>query len=268
MIDIRKNYHRTAPYRAFVEASDEKPCLRAAIRAAVVRGDFPFSLADTQARILDFDCGLGINTQFLAQLFPVAHVVAMDCSSAQIRSARPRLRRYPNVTLHMGAFQELLLGPHGFDFILMSHVLQYVDVRVDNLLLEVVGSLRLGGELWIVQQTDEGVAEIIRHMLPLLLDYPRFVGWRTFRDFLGLAHRTLPFTYQVQRPHYLESSIRQIDFVNPSAHDKLRLEFIFCLETSFDEQSEEFKRHLATLKLGDGQRIRNPNGILRIRRVV
>jgi len=98
------------------------------------------------------------------------------------------------------------------------------------------------------------------------LSNPIFDEWKTFEDYKLIITGIIGEEFQITID-YLDSSFNAINFTNPSEEDKLRLEFIFCLDKSFDEQSEEFKIHLTMFSFGQQDKIFHPNGIIRIKRI-
>ena len=253
-MDTKNSYKSATPYLAYCKATNEKQKLHDYISSAFDRE--PVS-------ILDLGCGNGVNTSFIADRFQNASVDAIERSEAQIQEAISRNSRL-NITYVHTPFEQFEIG-RKYDFILASHVLQYIDSDLEGFVKKATEMLEKDGELWFVQQTKEGMAQIINHQKPYLTN-ERFQNWKTFEDYQGTIEKLVGENYQISVDS-LDSSFSQIDFANPSEEDKLRLEFIFCLDDSYDSQSKEFKDHLSKLNLGDSERISHPNGIIKIRRL-
>jgi len=253
-MDAQNSYKSAMPYLAYCRATDEKQKLHNHISSA---------FSKDPRTILDLGCGNGVNTSFIADRFPNSLVDAIERSEAQISEAVSRNCR-TNIQYFNVPFEQFN-SERKYEFILASHVLQYIDSDLEGFVKSATDMLEKDGELWFVQQTRKGMAQIISHQLPYLSN-PRFKGWKTFEDYKEIIEKVVSADYEVSID-YLDSSFSQIDFKNPSEEDKLRLEFIFCLDRSFDKQSREFKEHLSKLNLGDGERISHPNGILKIRRI-
>ena len=214
--------------------------------------------------ILDIGSGNGINTTFLAKTFTDAHIDAIERSQSQLEYARKH-NSLPNICYISGPF-ESFEASRTYDFILMSHTLQYITSDPYKFIEKAMSFLAQNGELWIVQQTQEGMAQIIGHQKHFLPN-PKFRNWKTSNYYRGITNEILgqKENYGLSK-HLIDSSLTKIDFVNPSEEDKRRLEFILCLEDSFDDQPDYFKRHLSRLDLGSG-RIHHPNEILIVKRL-
>jgi ubiquinone/menaquinone biosynthesis C-methylase UbiE len=253
-MDEKNSYKSAIPYWTYCKYSNEKRLLHQYIE---------HNLTKKPSAILDIGCGNGINTVFVANRFPNTIIDAIERSKAQINEAKLRNNatniNYINVDL------EHFTSIKTYDFILCSHVLQYIDSNLEQFVKSATTLLDGQGELWFIQQTKEGMTQIINHQMPYLSN-PRFKNWKVFEDYRVSIESILGKDYQLCAD-YLDSSISQINFKNPSEDDKLRLEFILCLDESFDEQSAQFKKHLSKLRLGDGNGISHPNGILKIKRL-
>jgi SAM-dependent methyltransferase len=252
-MDEKNSYKCATPYATYCKYTTEKRLLHKFM-------DTYF--AKEPRTILDIGCGNGINTFFMANRFPNALVDAIERSEAQVTEAKSTHRKeniiYTNVDLeHYDTINR-------YDFILASHVLQYIDSDLGQFVKKAAVLLDRKGELWFVQQTKEGMAQIIAHQMPYLTN-PRFKNWKTFDEYYADIGLLLGRDYDL-RATYLDGSFSQIDFANPSIEDKWRLEFIFCLDEPFEAQSQEFKNHLSRLKLGNSERIAHKNGIVRITR--
>jgi trans-aconitate methyltransferase len=253
-MDAKDSYKNAEPYLAYCRCTDEKQKLH----------DYISSAFDKElSNILDLGCGNGVNTSFLADRFQNASIDAIERSEAQILEAISRNNRLNINYLHTPF--ERFKTDKKYDFMLASHVLQYIDSDLESFVKNATSLLEKDGEVWFVQQTKEGIAQIISHQKQYLTN-ERFQDWKTFEDYKCTIERLVNEDYHTHTD-YLDSSFMQIDFANPSEEDKLRLEFIFCLDTPYDSQSVEFKDNLSRLRLGDGKRISHPNGIMKIRRI-
>jgi hypothetical protein len=101
-------------------------------------------------------------------------------------------------------------------------------------------------------------------MQPFLKN-PRFRNWPTFENYEPIIHGVAEKNGYITNVDYLDSSLAGVDFANPSDEDKQWLKFALLLEGEFDNESPEFKQHLAKLNLNrpDG-RISHPNGIIKV----
>jgi cyclopropane fatty-acyl-phospholipid synthase-like methyltransferase len=253
-MDTKNSYKNAEPYLAYCRGTNEKHKLH----------DYISSAFDKEpVNILDLGCGNGVNTSFIADRFQNASVDAIERSGSQIQEAISRNSR-SNINYVHTPFEQFETYKR-YDFILASHVLQYIDSDLESFVKTATSMLEKDGEIWFVQQTKEGMAQIISHQRPYLTN-ERFQDWKTFEDYQDTIEKLVGKDYQISVDS-IDSSFAQIDFANPSEEEKLRLEFIFCLDSSYDGQSQDFKDHLSRLKLGNGERISHPNGILKIRRV-
>lgn len=149
-----------------------------------------------------------------------------------------------------------------YDFILLSHVLQYIDTDVESFLMKVIESLTADGEVWIIQQTQQGMYEVIMHVREHLTSQ-RFKTWQTFEDYIEIVDRLSKRKGCIYTIEYLPSSFAGFQWHSLSQSDILRLEFILCINdlTQYLKQEPLMFSGLETMG-----RIQHPNGILRIRR--
>jgi SAM-dependent methyltransferase len=246
-------YDKPERYKAYVKHTDEKVQLANYLSQQYFQGKLPIKPSDKERKkALDVGCGNGVNLEILKDVFIDHQISGVEQSFAQFQYAVTNA--VPRVQYIWSPFQEF--KDRDFDFILTSHVLQYLDTNPVFFLCKLQHSLTKNGEAWVVQHTDEGIAQIIRHMMPYA---PHLDDWKTFDDYVKVVDE-LGFSYDTAM---LPTSIKGIDFQNPSEEGKRRLEFILALEHGFDDTSSDFKDHLA--KLESKERISHPNGIIKIR---
>ena len=248
-------------YRAYVERTDEKAQLAALLSQSYLKNDLPVRPGDRGGRILDLGCGLGTNTSLLLNLFTEHEVHAIDVSRRFVDYASRNLRPADNLVLERVAFEDYRRS--GFDFILCSHVLQYIDTNVDQFIAKIVGSLKPGGEAWIVLQEEVGINQLVQSARPVIENPNRHLqNW-----FVHSYVRELTFG----RSDYVtatkfESHFRAPDMAQLSSNDTAFLNFI--LLDRFDAKNHKLRERLfdAVAKNSSGGWIRHDVGITRIRR--
>jgi 2-polyprenyl-3-methyl-5-hydroxy-6-metoxy-1,4-benzoquinol methylase len=262
--DPENSYKRFEPYLAYIEKTNEKQKLIEYIKVAYEEGKFPIKPDQEGKHILDIGSGNGVLTEAIAAILSKHTVDAIERSPAQFEFARAN-HQSGNVNYSNMPFEDFQSSAL-YNAILASHVLQYINSDTDIFVKKIAELLESQGEAWLIQQTQKGMAEAIAHQKSYLTS-PRFNNWKTFEDYEKEIREIFEGSNDITvATDFLDSSIEQINFQNPTENDKLRLEFIFCLDKPFDEQSQEFKDHLATLHLGSEGRISHPNGILKLKK--
>ncbi len=199
---------------------------------------------------MDLGCGTGVNTEFLAKLFVGHSIVALDRSMTQLAEAETK--NIPNIIYLPLPFEDY--RGKAFDFILVSHVLQYIDTPVEQFIAKIYETLSPGGMALIIQQTKIGIAQLINHQ-QRFLENPRFQNWMIFEDYVNVVDN-LKLPYQTIE---INCFLGGLDFSSLSVEDKLWLEFVFCLE-DFEKTTQEFKDHL--IQLGQIEKMSHGNGVI------
>jgi 2-polyprenyl-3-methyl-5-hydroxy-6-metoxy-1,4-benzoquinol methylase len=242
-------------------APTKKKELQKFIRKEYVFGNFSIKKNDKNKHILDLGCGNGFNTLFVANLFKNNQVDGIDDAIPQIEFAKKN-HSSSNLSYRAVSFQKFKTNKK-YDFILISHVLQHLNMDLDLFIKKVCAILNKEGEAWIVSQRRQGMFQIIEHQKKFLQN--RFLKkWKTAEDYLPEIKKMLGKKYEL-KTHLLPTSFKSINFKNPSNSDKFRLEFIFGLDGPLDSQSDEFNKHLAKLKITESGRINHPNEIFIIK---
>jgi SAM-dependent methyltransferase len=251
-MDSESSFVNGERYVAYASATNEKQLLKEYVETEYLLGNLPINQkCKSSKRVLDLGCGTGANLEWLLKVFKGHNVEGIDRSKAQLSKII-----IPDAPIRHISFEDF--RGRNYDFILASHVLQYIDTHPKQFIAKVYESLNANGEAWFVQQTKTGMYQIINSAKDYLQN-SRFREWHTFEDYkemidnLGLSYST----------HVLPTSFEGIDFKNPTPKDVLRIEFMLCLD-DYDVSPIELKQVLA--KLPNTPRIKHPNGIIKIRK--
>lgn len=230
---LRSTFTLPANYQAYVLATNEKALLHKELARAYWAGDLPIRPGDSNKRVLDLGCGLGTNTSVLLSLFDQHDVYAIDRSRDFLNYTTSQvIDPINNLTVEHCAFEDFTRDR--FDFILCSHVLQYIDTALIPFIKKITESLTTGGEAWIVLQEERGINELILASIPYLnVPSPYFKKW-----FVHDAVRKILMDMGVEiRSRKILSHFRAPNIDNPTEEDIALLNFI--LLDSFDLRSGE-----------------------------
>lgn len=231
--NLRTTFTLPANYRAYVAGTDEKVLLHKELARAYWAGELPIRFGDSNKRVLDLGCGLGTNTSVLLGLFDQHDVYAIDRSRDFLDYATSQIiDPNNNLTIEHSAFEDFTR--RRFDFILCSHVLQYIDTELIPFIKKIYESLAAGGEVWIVLQEERGINELILASLPYLdAPSPYFKKW-----FVHDAVRKILMDMGVEiRSRKILSHFRAPNIDDPAEEDIALLNFI--LLNGFDYRNVE-----------------------------
>lgn len=249
-------------YEAYVSRTNEKSLLRTELGRAFRAGELPIRPGDTGKRILDLGCGLGTNTLELMSLFPGNMIVAIDKSPDMIAYAEQHVPA-PNGGLHLEVIPFEDFRSARFDFILCSHVLQYIDTPLRPFVRKMLGSLLPGGEIWVVLQEEIGLNTLILHSRPHLAHFsPYFEHWIVHEHVRRLLRKMdVNHVASKFRSHFLAP-----DFEHFTEEDQLLLDFVFL--GGFNPKDMHLVDELARSirELSDTRSIPHDVGITKIRR--
>lgn len=197
----------------FATASEEWDTLRTSLFGQ--RADLAATLAllDPTWSVGDLGCGTGALSAAFAP--HVARVHAIDASAAMLGSARARLRRLPNVTVHEGALEMLPLADASLDLAVLSLVLHHV-ADPQRALREVRRVLRPGGRVLITDMRSHARAEYQQQMGHVWLgfDAPTLTRWLTDAGFVGTRITPLPVDPDADGPA-LFTAVSAVPVVSP-----------------------------------------------------
>lgn len=131
---------------------------------------------DRTAVIGDLGCGTGQMTETLAPF--VNKVIAVDSSTAMLKAARKRLKRFDNVDIRRGDLTALPLDDNELDLAMLILVLHHVP-EPQPALREAARALRPGGKLVVVDMLPHDHDEYQQTMGHLWLgfDPTKMTGW-------------------------------------------------------------------------------------------
>jgi SAM-dependent methyltransferase len=264
---LNNEYPTSGPYSAYLRYTDEKVNLLSAVIKACKVKEFPIQ-KKSKGSILDIGSGSGINSFFLADYFPNCEILGIEPSKAQYDAAISSSEASrKNVKFKNVGLEDFMPGSKQFDFILLSHILQYLpkDVTVEVIVKKVCEMLKPGGQAWFIQHMRAGFAQIIFHMAGHLKN-SRFQKWKTFEDYVPEIEDLATKLECTVETEIINCSIAGLNTADPSTEDKERLKFMLLLEKGYDAEPFGFKKRLAQIRLNrrDG-RIYHPNGILKIK---
>ena len=110
--------------------------------------------------VLDVGCGNGAFLTTFAQLPGIRTLTGADLSSDMLESARSRVGSKRELRLVRANVAQLPFRQESFDFILASHVLQFVT-DVDGVVAEIAKCLRGDGLLVATGQRDDSVRQML-----------------------------------------------------------------------------------------------------------
>lgn len=252
-VHVHQPFTTPRNYEAYVKRTNEKTLLHKELSRAYWAGELPIRRGDVNKKILDLGCGLGTNTQTLLNLFENHDVCAIDISKDFLNHAKSYLiDPNRNLLIEHTAFEDFSPRYH-FDFILCSHVLQYIDTPLVPFLKKIIESLTPNGEAWIVLQEERGINQLIHTSRPFLDNpSPYFSKW-----FVHDQVRNILLELGVEiRSRIILSYFRAPDLNNLGEEDVALLNFI--LLNGFDPRNDDLLHALdSTLRT-----VRQPSGLI------
>jgi ubiquinone/menaquinone biosynthesis C-methylase UbiE len=106
--------------------------------------------------VLDFGCGGGVGSRYLANLFKDGHLTCVDVSHYWIKKARTRLKKYSNVECKAGDIREMDIPDSVFDVISTIHVIHDIHPRDRQGTINALSrKLKPGGFLFIKERIEK-----------------------------------------------------------------------------------------------------------------
>ncbi len=175
----------------FATASAEWDTLRSTMFGARADVLAALALLDPSWVLGDLGCGTGTLASALAP--HVAHVHAIDASSAMLLAAHARLAAVGNVTVHEGSLEALPLADASLDVAVMMLVLHHVADPA-RALREVRRVLRPGGRVLVADMRAHSHGEYQQQMGHVWLGFDASIleRWLMEAGFTGMRFTPLP----------------------------------------------------------------------------
>lgn len=139
----------------------------------------------------DFGCGTGSTSELLAPF--VQQVIAVDSSSAMLRAAGKRLKKFTNVETRRGDLNELPLADNELDAAMMVLVLPYV-AQPAQIFAEACRVVKPGGRIVVVDMQPHERQEFRHEMGHIWLGFSReqIESWLTDSGFSRISWTAIP----------------------------------------------------------------------------
>jgi len=149
----------------------------------------PFELVEShvpqKGRILDFGCGYGMLSNFLALKSPERRVLGIDLNRARIEVAERSSKEHPAVSFQLGDVRDFQGIP--FDAVVMTDVLHHIDDDNVRVLLRIIRSCLSDHGTLVVLDVDRSPLRkfCTTYLIDRLLNLTRSLHYRS-RDLLIL----------------------------------------------------------------------------------
>ena len=138
-----------------------------------------------KGRILDFGCGYGMLSNFLALNSPDRQVLGIDLNKARIEVAKRSSKGHPEVSFQLGDVRDFQGTP--FDAVVMTDVLHHIDEDNVRVLLRIIRSCLSDHGTLVVLDVDRSPLRkfYTTYLIDRLLNLTRSLHYRS-RDLLML----------------------------------------------------------------------------------
>jgi 2-polyprenyl-6-hydroxyphenyl methylase/3-demethylubiquinone-9 3-methyltransferase len=138
-----------------------------------------------KGRILDFGCGYGMLSNFLALKSPDRQVLGIDLNEARIEVANRSSKGHPEVSFQLGDVRDFQGIP--FDAVVMTDVLHHIDEDDVRVLLRIIRSCLSDHGTLVVLDVDRSPRRkfYTTYLIDRLLNLTRSLHYRS-RDLLML----------------------------------------------------------------------------------
>jgi 2-polyprenyl-3-methyl-5-hydroxy-6-metoxy-1,4-benzoquinol methylase len=192
-LQLLKRYSPLSPWESFYLRTRWRLC--------------PFELVEShvpqKGKILDFGCGYGMLSNFLALRSPDRRVLGIDLNRERIEVAARSSRGHPEVSFLLGDVRDFQGIP--FDAVVMTDVLHHISDDKVRVLLQIIGSCLSDDGILVVLDVDRS---------------PRRKFYTTYLiDRLLNLTRSLHYRSKEVLVHLLEGSGFQVRHVVPADQD-------------------------------------------------
>jgi len=214
-------------YLAYVQRTNEKYILHNILNSYYLKGYLPIKKGDKNKKILDLGAGLGTNTTFLQNLFPEHEIWAVEPNKEFCDVLNFKIVKEGKVIIENVAFEDF--KERKFDFILVSHVLQYIDTSVISFVKKIIEILNKDGEAWVVLQEYSGINQIVEASCKFLENPSRYFShWFIHNDLRKeFYYNNIKFRSQIfqscfrppEMTNILEQDINLLNFILVNGFD-------------------------------------------------
>lgn len=167
--------------------------------------------------ILDFGCGAGNITAWIARQSPTSQVIGLDPAPSMINFARTHYHDLPNVTFHLGDADSLHLSELAstrYDLIVSSNVFHWIWHQ-DKVLEILSGVAKPGAKLFIVMGAKTSQPSAFQTALSTVLSKPSWhelgqLNWEAFRR----PHDPTTFLELLDRSGFIPNSVTLMDQID------------------------------------------------------
>ncbi len=147
----------------------------------------PFELVESyvprRGRVLDFGCGYGMLSNFLALKSPDRRVLGIDLNRERIEVAKRSSKGHPEVSFQLGDVRDFQGTP--FDAVVMTDVLHHISDDKVRVLLRIIRSCLSDNGILVVLDVDRSPLRkfYTTYLIDRLLNLTRSLHYRS-RDLL------------------------------------------------------------------------------------
>lgn len=139
---------------------------------------------------MEFGCGMGFNTRWLAEYYPKQSFLGIDLTESHIRYATKRAQELPNAQFAIGNYEQLAYADSSFDGVLAVETLCQTS-SLANAFAEAYRLLRPGGRLVVIDCFRSAPLESyeanLQRAARLVERTTAVAGFSVVDDFIALA---------------------------------------------------------------------------------